>query len=402
MTAGPGSQEFDGVNLGGILALAPGIEAVLFDMDGVILDTLGADYDLCVRAAVEVTGDGAWVRRDVVRAYFALEPDGFWRELEKNAKTPIDDPTHERLVAVYDGFRSSAEFQVLPGIQSLMADARAAGLKIAIASSNDEEVVKALAARAGVAEAVDAIAGIAGDNMRGKPAPDIYQRAAQMVNVPPSHCAYIEDSATGLRSGRAAGCKQAIAVATGALSVDALEQLDLADIVFDRFEPPSLGFHDGDPARKTIDTPNDFVSHMIEHIAWRMGTGIDIRWRNNDWVALGRFLGEGLLHFEFTNDAASTLGMIDDGAAEVLIDRKAGDHGAVFSTHHSLPAEQVLAMRVEQVRAGQQLVDFADGFAKGFGARIEIRLCTFEDPHHSWEGVFRAIGIALARLRRAV
>lgn len=388
------------IALGGILSLPDAIDAILFDMDGVILDTLGGDHSICVAAASDIVGRGDWVSKDAVATHFALEPDAFWRELEKQSPTPIDQDTHDAIVAAYDQRRSAAAFPILPGIEAILRAARDAGLKTAVASSNDENIVELLTERAGLSPLFDAVAGIADQDVRPKPSPDIYQRAAEMVGVDPSRCAFIEDSATGLTAGQAAGCGYAVAVSTGALPFDAIDQLDRADVVYDRFSTPSIAFHDGAPARKNIDTPNDFVSHMIEHIAWRMGTGIDIHWRNNDWRALGLFLGRGLGAFDLSKGAAATLGMIDDGAAEVLIDRS-GSPGVEFSTHHSLPRDQVLSMRVEQVRVGQHLVRLADGLAHGLDAKLDIRLCTFEDPHHSWEGVFRAIGIALARLRNA-
>ncbi|MEL6569032.1 MAG: hypothetical protein AAFQ22_11475, partial [Pseudomonadota bacterium] len=166
------------------------------------------------------------------------------------------------------------------------------------------------------------------------------------------------------------------------------------------FEPPRIRFIDGQPTDKSILTPNDFVSHMVEHIAWRLGTGIDLKWPSTDWTAMGRWLGAHIHKLGLERSSAASLGMIDDGAAECLVDfaRPPETH---FSGHHSLDLARILDMRVEQVGAGQELIDLLDGISHGLGARIEIRLCTFEDPHHSWEGVYRALGITLNRLRLA-
>ena len=47
----------------------------------------------------------------------------------------------------------------------------------------------------------------------------------------------------------------------------------------------------GNVTSKRIKTSNDFVSHMIEHIAWRLGCSIDLEWESEDWESLGRALG---------------------------------------------------------------------------------------------------------------
>jgi imidazoleglycerol phosphate dehydratase HisB len=187
-------------------------------------------------------------------------------------------------------------------------------------------------------------------------------------------------------------------VATGATRIDALESSDLADYIFDHFEAPSLNFIDGKPTQKTIDTPNDFVSHMLEHIAWRLGVGIDIGWRSTDWRALGTFIGAHIHSLNIEKTSSATLGMIDDGAAECLVDfTKPAE--LKLSAHHSLNLDAILNMRVEQVQHGIELVELLGGLADGLDALIDIRICTFEDPHHSWEGVYRALGICLNRMR---
>ncbi len=372
------------MRLADMLDLPKGIEALILDMDGVILDTLGADHGLAVEAARRVVGEGGWVSRETVRRHFALEPVGFWEKLCEAAPQSPDAATKAKLVDVYNDLRTEAAFDLLPGIVAVIDAAAAAGLKLAVASSNAEPVVRALIDRAGLTGRFAAVSGIV-DGAAGKPAPDIYRRALDSLGVAADRAAFVEDSLTGLEAGRAAGIDCAVAVATGATTFEALEASDRARVVYDRFARPRLSFVDGRPTEKRIDTPNDFVSHMVEHIAWRLGTGINLAWRSNDWAALGRFLGEGLRAFDFATDKAASLGMIDDGAAEVLIDRTAPP-GLDFSVHPSLPEEQVLAMRVEQVRAGRELVAIARGIAEGFGARKAVSLCAIEATHQSWEG----------------
>ncbi len=375
-----------------------GIDALVFDMDGVLLDTVGADLQLCQQAAQAVIGDGSWLKREAIIANFALEPESFWGVLKKDAPQEISSDELKKIVRKYNDLREVTEFELIPGAVELLKAAEGANLKLAVASSNDVQIVRSMLDKAGILDRFHAIAGIEEGGSNPKPAPDIYEAAASQLGVAPSRCAFVEDSVTGLTAGRAAKYGYALGVATGATSFSDLEKSGLADQVFDRFDVPSLEFFAGAPTNKNIDTPNDFVSHMLEHIAWRLGVGIDLRWRSNDWTALGRFIGENIRGLDLKGTSSATLGMIDDGAAECLVDLSKSSE-LKLSAHHSLNLERILNMRVEQVDQGQELVDLLKGLAEGLDALIDMRICTFEDPHHSWEGVYRALGICLNRLR---
>jgi imidazoleglycerol phosphate dehydratase HisB len=153
----------------------------------------------------------------------------------------------------------------------------------------------------------------------------------------------------------------------------------------------------GDVRSKRIETPNDFISHMVEHIAWRLGCSIDLQWPNEDWKSLGSTLGARIRLFPPLRQSAAALGMIDDGSAEVRIDL--GRHGDLeISAGTNIDLQWFVSLRCEQLSTGRDLVDLLTGLAKGLCARISLMVCNFEDPHHTWEGVFRAIGVALNKI----
>ena len=76
----------------------------------------------------------------------------------------------------------------------------------------------------------------------------------------------------------------------------------------------------GDVRSKRIETPNDFISHMVEHIAWRLGCSIHLRWQNEDWESLGSALGARIRSLTPLRQSAAALGMIEDGSAQVRLD----------------------------------------------------------------------------------
>jgi len=97
--------------------------------------------------------------------------------------------------------------QLLPGVPEFIAAARARGLKLALATSADR--VKLLGNLAAIhlpESSFDAV--ITGSEVqRKKPHPDIFLLAAERLGVPPVDCLVVEDAPSGLKAGRAAGCR---------------------------------------------------------------------------------------------------------------------------------------------------------------------------------------------------
>jgi len=112
---------------------------------------------------------------------------------------------------------------------------------------------------------------------------------------------------------------------------------------------------------------------------------------------LGSLLGTRIRSFTPRLQSAATLGMIDDGSAEVLIDLEKNDDLNI-SAGVNTDLEWFLSLRCEQLSTGRDLVELLTGLAKGLGAQILVKVCNFEDPHHTWEGVFRAVGTALSKI----
>jgi sugar-phosphatase len=81
---------------------------------------------------------------------------------------------------------------------------RSCRLGCAVASSSPRSLIDAMVARLGIAELIDAVCSAEAE-VRGKPAPDVYLRAARLLGVPPTSCLAVEDSVSGVLSARAAG-----------------------------------------------------------------------------------------------------------------------------------------------------------------------------------------------------
>lgn len=174
------------------------MNAVIFDLDGVLLDS----EQLWNEAKREIVAeaDGRWsdaAPRDMM-GMSAPEWTAYLRD-ELGVERSLEDINR----AVVDAMRAlyRDELPLLPGAQDTV---RALGARwpLGLASSSNREIIDLVVAEAGFA--FDVI--VSSEEVdRGKPAPDVYLRAAEMLGVEAAACVALEDSSNGLRSAHAAG-----------------------------------------------------------------------------------------------------------------------------------------------------------------------------------------------------
>ncbi|WP_054811585.1 HAD family hydrolase [Nocardia arizonensis] len=380
--------------LAGRLAIPEGIEALLFDLDGVIIDSLSLDYQVVGEMLRAELGETTEVPKSIIRTHFALSLPDFWRAISDSRGLGLSAEAVDRLVEAHEARRREITMTVHDGIADILTDARAAGLRVAVVSNNPEaEIRKTLA---NIALTPDLVVGNDVPGLRRKPAPDMYLEAARRIGVEPAVCVAIEDSLVGTRAAHDAGCVT-IGVATGANSYRELSESGFVAHTYLDFAPSAVTLGRDGVTNKTLLTPNEFVSHMVEHIAWRLGCSVRLTWRNDDWHWLGRAVGEQVRAQSLRLPAARTIGMIDDGSAEVTVDVTEPGQVVVHGSGQ-VDLDWFLSARVEQVAEGSALVELLRGVAEGARVRIDVRVASFEDPHHTWEGVYRGVGIAFDRL----
>ncbi|MGI5148634.1 HAD-IA family hydrolase [Plantactinospora sp. CA-294935] len=377
------------------LVVQDGTRAVLLDLDGVLIDTLAMDYDLVetlLRPHADVT-----VPREVIRRHFPHALPDFWARVTESVGLELSGDALADLVARHEKERRLVVPVVHAGVPEMLRDARAAGLQVAVVSNNPRADVAALLSAAGLLDWVDEVVGNDEAGLRKKPAPDPYLAAAARLGCPPESCVAIEDSVLGLESASTAGCR-AVGVATGAATFTELAACGYATTCYTHLGPRQLRLGREGVTNKILETPNDFVSHMVEHIAWRLGCSIELRWTSDDWVELGSALGREIARMSQLRDSSAALGMIDDGSAEVRLRTAPAEGGARFSASAQLDLDWFLSVRCEQLAHGGPLVEMLDALGRAAGLDIAVAIGGFEDPHHTWEGVYRAVGIALDRM----
>ncbi len=104
---------------------------------------------------------------------------------------------------VAEFIKRKAELELKPGCEELVAAARAAGVRTAVASSSTPELIDAVLNRFSMADQFDAV--VSGESVPNpKPAPDIFVQTAKALGAPSSACVVLEDSLAGVQAGRAA------------------------------------------------------------------------------------------------------------------------------------------------------------------------------------------------------
>ncbi len=212
--------------------------AVVFDLDGVLLDS-----------------ESAWerVRRELVAARGGTYPDGATREIMGmsapewahyiRTRLGVDLPEPEINARVVAGVIAAYD-EALPLIRGAVDAVRriAARVPVGIASSSNRVLIDLAVERAGLADVIRTV--VSSEEVgRGKPAPDVYLRAAELLGVPASTCGAVEDSSNGIRSAHAAGMLT-VAIPNRDYPPDQAA-LDLADAVLHDIvglEPATFGW----------------------------------------------------------------------------------------------------------------------------------------------------------------
>jgi HAD superfamily hydrolase (TIGR01509 family) len=202
------------------------LAAVVFDLDGVLLDSESV-WDAARRALVADSG-GRW-RPGATNDMLGMSAPEWSRYLHEQLGVPLEgEEISERVVAgVLERYRS--ELPLLPGAAEAVSRL-AARWPLALATSANRSVIDAVLAQAGLAGEFTATVS-AEEVARGKPAPDVYLAAARALRVDPADAAAVEDSTNGLRAAAAAG--MTVVAIPNRHFAPAAEALELADLVLD-------------------------------------------------------------------------------------------------------------------------------------------------------------------------
>lgn len=178
-------------------------DAAIFDLDGVLADSAAAHFVAWKRIADEL---GITFDESANEALKGVDRMGSLRHILGLGGVTIPEAEMVALATRKNGYYLDAvstmtPADILPGAERLIADARAAGLRCAVASASRN--ARTLLDRLGIAGQLDFIADAGA--ARSKPAPDIFLACTEALGVAPARAVGFEDAAAGIEAIRAAG-----------------------------------------------------------------------------------------------------------------------------------------------------------------------------------------------------
>jgi HAD superfamily hydrolase (TIGR01509 family) len=175
-------------------------DAVIFDLDGVLLDSEQRWNE--VKAALVLEAGGRW-RDEAPVVMMGMSSPEWSVYLRDDLGVPMNPGAISREVVRRMDESYALDLPLLPGAVAAV-QALAGRWPLALASSSNREIIDRFVELAGLADAFRVTVS-SEEVARGKPAPDVFLEAARALGVEPGRCVAIEDSSNGLRAAVAAG-----------------------------------------------------------------------------------------------------------------------------------------------------------------------------------------------------
>ena len=186
------------------MSISPHIKAVIFDCDGVLVDSeiLGLEESVAFLKSQGLP----WEADEVISRFTGYRDDVF-RQLLNEAYQEIhgtlpDDSLFTELVAARR--RNKHKLKPIEGARRAIEATAASGFAVAVASSSRTQYLESKLQRTNLWDVLAPHVYSAELVAHGKPAPDIFLHAANAINIAPENCLVLEDSVQGVRAGIAA------------------------------------------------------------------------------------------------------------------------------------------------------------------------------------------------------
>jgi beta-phosphoglucomutase len=180
------------------------IKGVLFDMDGVLVDS---ESFICEAAVIMFSELGLKVSSEDFQPFVGMGENRYIGGVAEKYRIEVDiEQVKAKTYEIY-GTLIRGKLSLLPGAMKFVAECRKKRFKLALATSADRIKVEINLKETGLSpDSFHSI--ITGHDVKNKkPSPDIYLKAANSLGVDPRECLVVEDAVSGIEAGKAAGCR---------------------------------------------------------------------------------------------------------------------------------------------------------------------------------------------------
>lgn len=180
------------------------VEAVIFDMDGVIVDSEPIHFEsdkMTMNHYDKVISD------EELNNYVGISNPVMWSELrDKYILIASVEELLEKQLFYKKHLIGNTKLEPIEGIRQLLDEIKSCGIRIGLASSSSKEFINFILNNIGLKEYFEVI--VSGEDVkRGKPSPDIFLKTAELLKVEPLNCLVIEDSGHGVKAAKLAQMK---------------------------------------------------------------------------------------------------------------------------------------------------------------------------------------------------
>ena len=206
------------------------MKAAIFDLDGTLIDLFDMHYTSFKGTIKDYTGLD-FTREDFIAGYGLKGEEIISNFLEREGASTddLDEMGEERRRRAMG---EVGEVPVLPGVRGIIDELKISGIKLAVGTSARRNMALRVLSAAGLLASFDAVVAI-DDVANGKPAPDIFLKAAMDVGADPKECVVFEDSPYGIQAAKAAGMKS-VGVLYGSHTPEQLRKIN-ADLTVESF-----------------------------------------------------------------------------------------------------------------------------------------------------------------------
>ena len=197
------------------------IQAVLFDMDGVLLDS----EEFMLEAGIQMFKEkGTDVKADDFKEFTGMGENQYLGGVAQKYGIPFNiEKDKSRAYDIYDEL-VKGKLEALNGVKDFIKKCLGKNLLIAVATSADKRKMMINLRETGL-NSISFHALVNGMEVKNKkPHPDIYIEAARRLEVEPDNCLVVEDAVSGVKAAKAAGCR-CLAITT-TFNADELQEAD--------------------------------------------------------------------------------------------------------------------------------------------------------------------------------